>query len=422
MQRAVAQSALSALEARVAADRAKYQQSQAELSPLAKAAARAEKESAVAAARLGLHKAEHAFDAAKRQADENPDDKKSKDALASAEKQVAEGKKKLDEAEKGLENPGEKYTPLGEAHPRTSSGRRLALANWIVDRRNPLTARVAVNHIWLRHFGTPLVEKVFDFGLNSPRPEHAELLDWLAVELMEHDWKMKHIHRLIVTSRAYRLSSSLKDAPQPSLVADADNRCYWRMNSRPLEAEAIRDSLLHVAGKLDVALGGPEIDEGQGQISRRRSVYLRHAYEKKMQFLEMFDAANETDCYRRSESIVPQQALALANSRLCLEQSRLLAGKLTDMVVDRKIDDKQSDAFVVLAYQTVLSREPTSDEQNACREFLDEQTQRLADAKSLTVISGGPSVTVPPAKYPQQRAKENLLHVLMNHNDFVTIR
>src|ERR671920_1717368 len=90
----------------------------------------------------------------------------------------------------------------------TSTGRRLALARWIADRKNPLTARVAVNHIWLRHFGSPLVPTVFDFGLNGKRPTHPELLDWLAVELMDSGWQMKSLHRLIVTSNVYRMQSS----------------------------------------------------------------------------------------------------------------------------------------------------------------------------------------------------------------------
>ena len=98
--------------------------------------------------------------------------------------------------------------PSNKPYATVSTGRRLALARWIVDRRNPLTARVAVNHVWVRHFGEPLVASTFDFGLRTPRPVHHELLDWLAVEFMESGWSMKHLHRLIVTTQAYRMQSA----------------------------------------------------------------------------------------------------------------------------------------------------------------------------------------------------------------------
>lgn len=435
LQLAIAKASLASLQGRVAAERAKYFGPAEADANLAPAAARSERELDLNEAALDAHKSEQALAAARKQLKSKPDDKKSKDAVAKAEKGLAEAKKKLAAAEKALAKPGEKYSPLGPQYSRTSSGRRLALARWIVDPENPLTARVAVNHIWLRHFGTPLVANVFDFGLRSPRPRHAELLDWLAVELKNPSlplygkgndgWKMKHIHRLIVTSQAYRLSSSLKDAPQNSLSADPDNHFYWRMNSRRLEAEAVRDSLLAVAFNLDRTRGGPDIDHERGQTSRRRSVYLRHAYEKKMKFLELFDAANETDCYRRTESIIPQQALALANSRMALEQSRLLAGKLLADAQAATAGEEPGDVndeFIRLAHLTVLSRPAGDDELALCRGFLAEQSQRLADAGALTAITGGPKVSVAPSNDPLQRARENLVHVLMNHNDFVTIR
>ncbi len=104
-------------------------------------------------------------------------------------------------------------TPSNAPYKKVSTGRRLALARWIVDRRNPLTARVAVNHVWARHFGEPLVDSMYDFGLRTPRPEHHELLDWLAVEFMESGWSFKHLHRLILTSQAYRMRSAPMPAP-----------------------------------------------------------------------------------------------------------------------------------------------------------------------------------------------------------------
>src|ERR1700722_5635886 len=121
---------------------------------------------------------------------------------------------------------------------------------------------------------------------------------------------MKEMHKLLVTSAAYRRAST-SDAT--NLAADPDNRYLWRMNSRRMEAEVVRDSLLAVAGMLDATMGGPDIDHNPGLVVARRSLYFRHAPEKQMEFLMLFDAASVNECYRRSESIVPQQALALAN-------------------------------------------------------------------------------------------------------------
>src|SRR5207253_1586229 len=155
-----------------------------------------------------------------------------------------------------LANPGDAYSPLLGAlktlesstetdaqrrkpFPSESTGRRAALAQWVADRKNPLTARVAVNHIWARHFGQPLVATVFDFGRKGSAPTHPALLDWLAVELMAsrererpEGWSMKHVHRLLVTSNAYRMTSSSLGAPEKNIKDDGDNRFYWRMNSQ----------------------------------------------------------------------------------------------------------------------------------------------------------------------------------------------
>ena len=140
---------------------------------------------------------------------------------------------------------------MGPKYPTTSSGRRLALARWIASKDNPLTARVAINHMWLRHFGKPLVPTVFNFGRNGKPPTHPELLDWLAVEFMDRNWDMKAMHRLMVTSSAYRMQSSGYTADSPQMKIDADNTWLWHMNVRRLEAEAVRDSVLALAGKLD---------------------------------------------------------------------------------------------------------------------------------------------------------------------------
>jgi hypothetical protein len=321
----------------------------------------------------------------------------------------------LTKAEAALKQPPTTaYTPRPlPTYPATSTGRRAALARWITDPQNPLTARVAVNHIWLRHFGAPLVPTVFDFGQNGLRPTHPALLDWLAAEFVEHKWSMKHLHRLIVTSAAYRMDSSVDPV---CVKKDPDNRWLWRMNVRRMEAEAVRDSLLAVSGKLDRTLGGPDLDHNLGLTLPRRSLYFRHAPEKQMTFLALFDAANMVECYRRTESIVPQQALALANSTLALAQARVLAGTLA-----RECPEQAS--FLRTAFEQVLGRPPTDAEQETCVKFLAEQTTLLKERKGLTTFTGsGPACPVPPAADPQQRAREDLVHVLLNHHEFVTIR
>src|SRR5262249_33179522 len=156
--------------------------------------------------------------------------------------QVAALEKQLNDAEAAAKMPPAlTFTQrVTESFPKNSSGRRLALARWITSKDNPLAARVAVNHIWLRHFGAPLVGTVFDFGKHGQPPTHPALLDWLAVEFMERGWSMKRMHRLIVTSTAYRMDSS----SEPTAAAlDPDNRWLWRMNVRRMEAETVRDSL-----------------------------------------------------------------------------------------------------------------------------------------------------------------------------------
>jgi mono/diheme cytochrome c family protein len=303
--------------------------------------------------------------------------------------------------------------------PENSTGRRLALVKWLTDPANPLTARVAVNHVWLRHFGTPLVEDVTDFGLRAARPRHSELLDWLAVELRESGWSMKKFHRLIVTSSAYRMRSEHRDNRAGNAAADPENQFLWRMNARRLEAEAVRDSALFVAGNLDARMGGPEIPLTEGETSPRRGVYFRHAHERQVRFLELFDSPSPLECYRRTVTIVPQQALALLNGSLVIDQARLLCRKLAKETDGARDADG---AFLLAAFETVLGRPPTAAESDRCRTFLGEQSARLADPDRLTPLAGAPAGRVPASADARLRARENLVHVLLNHNDFVTVR
>ncbi len=276
---------------------------------------------------------------------------------------------------------------------------------------NPRTARVAVNHIWGRHFGRPLVETPENFGLNGRRPSHPELLDWLAAELIDGGWTMKSLHKQIVLSSTYRMSTQ---ADEPARVAatssDSENVYYWRMNSRRMEAEVVRDSVLSLSGQLDLTQGGPEIPESEGEKALRRSVYFRNTPNEKMLMLEVFDVADPNACYRRKESIVPHQSLALMNSGLLLDSARTLAEELTG----------ESD-FVSAAFETVLGRSPTPGELRRCRDFLLEHAHML-NAKDPQSFAAGGSANRPPAADAQLRARENLVHVLFLHNDFVTIR
>ena len=360
----------------------------------------------------------------------------SKQTVRAAEKRLDKIYQQLKGMLKEPEEGDAVYEPLGEVYPRVSTGRRLALARWITDRGHPLTARVAINHIWLRHFGRPLVEKVDDFGLRSPRPRLADLLDYLAIELVNNQWSMKHIHRLIVTSSVYRMrsatftvpeSEALKVANHPQSM-DPDNSRFWRMNVRRAEAETVRDALLHLAGNLDLTLGGSEIDHHQGLLIPRRSIYFHHARDNQMSFLDVFDAANPRECYRRQETIRPQQALALVNSSLALAQSRQVALRLSEQVllaggvgVNENRSSASHDQFITLAFETILSRVPSAEELTACLEFLEFQAKQLSVPERLTLLSAEAN-DVAAATDPVQRARENLVLVLINHNDFVTIR
>jgi mono/diheme cytochrome c family protein len=291
--------------------------------------------------------------------------------------------------------------PDAKPFPDFSTGRRSALAHWMTDRKNPLTARVVVNHVWLRHFGKPLVPTVFEFGRRGQPPTHPELLDWLAAEFMDHGWDFKHLHRLLVTSQVYRLSSSSAGAEE-NTKRDGENRYLWRMNPVRMEAQVVRDSLLHLAGELDLTLGGPPVPPAQQEASRRRSLYFFNSHNEHNKFLEVFDNANVLECYRRTESIIPQQALALWNSKLAMTA----ATKINDRL-NAELKDAGDAQFVTAAFETILGTTPTHDELVACIDALTELRGTLKDVNE-------------PAK--TKRARLQVVQALINHNDFVTVR
>ncbi|WP_233207373.1 MULTISPECIES: PSD1 and planctomycete cytochrome C domain-containing protein [Pirellulaceae] len=338
------------------------------------------------------------------------------------EKTKAEAEKKLTEAKTHLEkqlavrpseiSPEETFTPFQGAQwsatrflntgkddptitfPSTSTGRRSALAHWITDRRNPLTARVAVNHLWNRHFGTPLAAAPFDLGRNSPTPEHPELIDWLATELMGHDWSMKHLHRLIVTSATYRMGSTTAER-ELNLANDPDNHFLWHRNPMRLESQAVRDSVLYLAGTLDMTMGGPSVPTEQQSESKRRSLYFFHSNNERNLFLLMFDEAEVTECYQREQSVVPQQALAMSNSDLVLEAAQEISQRLSQEATD-------DGDFIRRAFVTILGITPGKDELTASQDALAEWQEKAGESVS--------------------QARTNLVWILLNHNDFVTVR
>lgn len=410
---AAAKAELASLEARIEAGNAKFTNSD-NVVALSRVASMAE--------RLANHARAIAHEKACEGALAELEGKSAKEKERNAAKQKCEHTKQaVATAAEALKSESETFTLLTPTYPAQSTGRRTALARAIVDRNNPLTARVAVNHIWMRHFGRPLVESVFDFGRNGKRPSHPELLDWLAVELIEAKWSMKHLHRLIVTSATYRLASAAA-ADSPQLKLDADNHFFWRFPRQRMQAEVLRDSILHSASQLDLTQGGPEIEQAEAEKTRRRSLYLSHHGERRAALLESFNAANPADCYRRIETVVPQQALAIANDQLTLDASRTLARNLWQQILASVPEEKNREAaFIDAVYEQLLTRLPKPPEREASLEFIQRQIETyqaaaVADDKAASGSKNGPSAD------PALRARESLVHALYNHHDFISVR
>lgn len=276
--------------------------------------------------------------------------------------------------------------------------RRMELADWIASPQNPLTARVMVNRIWQGHFGAGIVLTSSDFGNNGAAPSNPPLLDWLASEFIQSGWSIKEMHKRIVLSQTYRQTSvSLSSAASSQ---DADVQLLWRYPTRRLEAETIRDSILAVSGKLNLAMHGRGFDlfNQRGGLSGfspvesfsgeglRRMIYAHKVRREREAVFGAFDcpdAGQSTD--RRRESTTPLQALNLFNSRFTLEQSDAFANRIKSLTGE-DIDDQ-----IRQAYQLTLSREPTSSE--------------LADAKEVVTAHGLPV----------------LCRVLFNSNEFLFI-
>jgi hypothetical protein len=315
-----------------------------------------------------------------------------------------------------------KDDPAVPAAPH-STGRRTALARWITDPANPLTARVAVNQVWNRHFGAALAPALFDFGRKGGTPEHTDLINWLACELVDTRWSLKHLHRLIVTSAAYRMDSTLAGAGA-ELARDPDNRLGWRRTPIRLESQVIRDALLAHAGRLDTTRGGPTVGSSDQAQSRRRSLYFHHSNNDRNLFLTTFDEALVKECYRRETSIVPQQALALLNGRLVGDCAPDIARNLT-----ASAPDPGDEAFVRHAFEQLLGFEPSPAELQAALEAL---RGPFAGSTGEAGVKVGPATGTSAAragKTPAQSqqdapmpARARLVWSLVNHGDFVTLR
>ena len=226
-------------------------------------------------------------------------------------------------------------------------GYRITLARWIASRDNPLTARVMVNRIWQHHFGQGIVRTTNDFGRNGERPSHPELLDWLAVEFMDSGWNIKALHKLMLMSNTYQQAA---DHPQlAENTVDPENRLLWKFNRRRLEAEAIRDSILFVSGRLNFERGGPSVfpplpddladfarygrtggvmwePNEKEEDARRRSVYIFQRRSLPLPMMAAFDAPVFSEsCERRSSTTTPLQALSMMNGALVHEEAKYLA-------------------------------------------------------------------------------------------------
>jgi cytochrome c553 len=250
-------------------------------------------------------------------------------------------------------------------HFAEGSGRR-QLAAAVVDPSNPLTARVMVNRIWLNHFGRALVRSPGNFGTLGEKPTHPRLLDWLATTLIESGWSIKSMHRLIMTSATYRSSSSFDET---AFDRDSDNRSVWRMNPRRMEVETWRDSLLAVTGELDLAIGGPAIDNITG--SNRRTLYAKVSRNNPFasdEFLRLFDfPIPRASSAKRTTNVLPQQFLFMMNSQFMVDRAKALVQQLQQ-------ESGSLNSQIERAYGLLYGRKPTQQELQVATGFLQSES------------------------------------------------
>jgi hypothetical protein len=295
-----------------------------------------------------------------------------------------------------------------------TSGRRLAFAQWLTQPNHPLTARVAVNQLWLRHFGRGIVASVSNFGHSGTAPSHPELLDWLATEFVEKGWSMKSIHRLIVTSQAYRQTSVVDPA---ALSADPENELLSRMSLQRMDAETLYDSMLTVTGRLDPTLYGEPVEVDvtadkevivkESKPGFRRAIYVLHRRQTPLSLLDAFDQPAMTpNCVERRHSNVATQALDMMNGSMPWELARFMAGRVIDEAGNdsaRQIED---------IYHRAFTRAPSPAEiregQAAIAEFRKSWPAKLASDNN----------DAPRAETANWLALANYCHALLNSAEF----
>jgi hypothetical protein len=284
----------------------------------------------------------------------------------------------------GMRPPGvllpEAAPEWGERVPQS----RLALAKWIADPANPLTARVMVNRIWQNHFGAGIVSTPNDFGRMGSRPSHPDLLDWLADQFVESGYRMKPLHKLILLSSTYQ-QSYLTETPPAALEKDPEDKLLWRFPRRRLSAEELRDAMLAVSGRLNPQAGGPSVivpiepelvkllyTPKQWSVNSdtrqfdRRSIYLFHKRNMRLPFLEVFDSPDmQLSCARRDQSTHAPQALEMLNGEFSNDMAHALADRVSAAAGTRH--DKQVDS----AFQLALGRTPSPSEKKAAMRYLD---------------------------------------------------
>jgi len=300
--------------------------------------------------------------------------------------------------EVGMRPPGV-LLPEGSAEwPRDTASPRMALARWITDPANPLTARVMVNRIWQNHFGAGIVSTANDFGRMGTRPSHPELLDWLANQFVKDGWRLKPLHRMILLSSTYQ-QDYLAATPASASEKDPDNRLLWRFPRRRLSAEELRDAMLAASGRLNPRRGGPSVilpiepalltliynpaqwkPDADAEQYNRRGIYLFQKRNLRLPFLEVFDSPDLLlSCARREQSTHAPQALELMNG----EFSNAMAAAMARRVA--KEAGEEPDHQIVRLFQLALGRDPDTAERKAAVRYLkDGPLSELALAVFLT--------------------------------------
>jgi hypothetical protein len=329
------------------------------------------------------------------------------------------------------------FDPSAIAPTKSTTGRRLALARWLTRPDNPLTARVVVNRLWQHHFGRGIVATPSDFGVRGEPPSHPELLDWLATEVVAQGWRLKPIHRLMVTSAAYRQAPA--DVATKQAADDPDNTLLWRMNRRRLEAESLRDAMLAVTGELNPKAGGPgvlvpiekEVEElifteaevvdlwpetADASEHLRRSLYLFRKRNVRYPMFDAFDAPDtQTACPQRAVSTHALQALVMLNSDFAAGRAKALAGRLF------REAGGSTDARIALAYRAVLARDPKARELEQARAFLRGQTEllrgRARDGQPLARVTDVPGDLDP----AEAAAWVDFALAMLNRNEFLYV-